>query len=71
VTLLVAVGTRHLGVPPVVSLIAGSAAAAGAIALAAWRAPALTLGESGTRMRDTLSAHLLARLRPSPLRESA
>lgn len=71
VTLAITAWTRHFGLPPVVCLLAGSAAAAGTGVLAAWRAPALTLGESGIRMRDTLSAHLLARLRHSPLRGSA
>jgi hypothetical protein len=71
VTLAIMVGTRHLGLPPLASLLAGSAAAVGTAVLAAWGAPALALGDSGIRMRDSLTAHLLARVRPSPLRGSA
>jgi PST family polysaccharide transporter len=71
VTLAIMAGTRHLGLPPLAGLLAGTAAAAGTAVLAAWRAPELALGESGIRMRDTLSAHLPARLRPTPLRGPA
>jgi PST family polysaccharide transporter len=70
VTLAVTLGTRHLGLPPWVVLLIGATAAAGTTVLAAWGAPTLALGESGIRMRDTLSAHLGARLRPTPLRGS-
>jgi PST family polysaccharide transporter len=71
VTLAVTLGTRHLGLPHWVGLLIGATAAAGTTVLAAWGAPTLALGESGIRMRDTLSAHLPARLRPTPLRGSA
>jgi O-antigen/teichoic acid export membrane protein len=59
-----AVGARRLGLPPLVGLLAGTAAATGTAALSIWLAPTLALGQQGIRMRDTLRAHLLARLRP-------
>jgi O-antigen/teichoic acid export membrane protein len=62
VTIGLAAGTRHLGLPPIVTLVAGLAAAAGTGLLAAWWAPMLTLGEHGVRMRDTLRSHLLNRV---------
>jgi O-antigen/teichoic acid export membrane protein len=71
ITLAITVGTRHLGLPPLASLVAGAAAAAGTIVLAAWLVPRLVLGEPGMRMRDTLRVQLMARLRPAPLRGSA
>jgi PST family polysaccharide transporter len=70
VTLAITAGTRHIGLPPFASLVAGSAAAVGTAVLAAWLAPALALGEHGIRMRDTLRGQLLDRLRPVPLRGS-
>ncbi len=66
-TLAVTGGTRHFGLPPVVGLLIGATVASGTTLLAAWGAPAIALGESGMRMRDTLHAHLLARLRPARL----
>jgi len=63
--------TRYLGLPPVASLLAGSAAAAGIAFLAAWLAPTLVLGDDGIRLRDTLRAYLLSRLRPARLRGPA
>jgi PST family polysaccharide transporter len=71
ITLAIAVGARHLGLPPLAGLAAGAAAAAGTIVLAAWLAPRLVLGEHGIRMRDTIRGQLMARLRPTPLRGSA
>jgi O-antigen/teichoic acid export membrane protein len=71
VAFAVASGTRHLGLPPLVVLVAGSAAALGGAVLAAWLAPGLTLGEHGMRVRDTLRAHLRGRLRPTPVGGSA
>jgi PST family polysaccharide transporter len=71
VTLAIVAGTRHLGLPPVVGLVAGSAGAAGAAMLAAWLAPTLSLGEHGMRMRDSLRTHLSDRLRPARVRGSA
>jgi hypothetical protein len=59
-------GARHVGLPSVVTLLAGMAAAVGLGLLAAWLAPALTLGPDGMRMRDTLRAQLRGRLRPTP-----
>jgi PST family polysaccharide transporter len=71
VTLALMVGTRHVGLPPVVSLVAGSTAAVLTALLAVWLAPTLTLGEHGIRMRDLLSTRLLNRLRPMRARGSA
>ena len=70
-TLAIAALTRHFGLPPFASLIAGAVAAAGTAVLAAWLVPTLALGDHGIRMRDTLRGHLLDRLRPAPLRGSA
>ncbi len=64
VTLATTATARHLGLPPVLGLVAGSVAAVGTAVLAAWLAPTLALGEDGIRMRETLRSHLLARLRP-------
>jgi hypothetical protein len=64
-------GARHVGLPPVVTLLAGAAAAGGIGLLAAWLAPALTLGPDGMRMRDTLRAQLRSRLRPTAAGGSA
>jgi PST family polysaccharide transporter len=71
VTLGVAGVTRHLGVVPFAGLLIGAAGAAGAAVLAAWLFPKLVLGENGIRMRDTLRAFVMARLRPVRLRGSA
>jgi O-antigen/teichoic acid export membrane protein len=71
VTLGIVTLTRHLGLSALLSLLAGVAAAGGSAVLATWLAPAVTLGEHGMRMRDTLRGHLLDRLRPAPLRGSA
>jgi O-antigen/teichoic acid export membrane protein len=71
ITLAVAAGARHLGLPALVSLLAGAIAAGGTAVLSAWLAPTITLGEHGMRMRDTLRGHLLERLRPAALRGSA
>ena len=71
ITLAIAGLTRHFGLPPFASLIAGAIAAAGTAVLAAWLVPTLALGDHGIRMRDTLRGHLLDRLRPAPLRGSA
>jgi O-antigen/teichoic acid export membrane protein len=70
VTLATTAGARHLGLPPLVSLVASSAAAVGTAALLAWLTPALALGEHGMRASNTLRAYLLARVRPSGLRGS-
>jgi O-antigen/teichoic acid export membrane protein len=77
-TLLVGVGTfatlagaRHVGLPPVVRLAAGSAVAALTGLLAVWWAPTLMLGVHGMRMRDTLHGHLRSILRPTPSQGSA
>ena len=59
-------GARHLDLPPLLTLLAGSSAAAGIGLLAAWLAPAVTLGPDGIRMRDTLRAQLSTRIRPTP-----
>ena len=71
VTFAVAAGSRHLNLPPVVGLVAGSAAALGAGLLAAWLSPKLALGEHGMRIRETLRSYWRARWRPAPIRESA
>lgn len=71
VTAATAAGTRHLGLPPLVGLLAGSAAAVGSAALMVSLAPTLALGQYGMRMRDTLRSYLLARLRPERARGSA
>jgi PST family polysaccharide transporter len=57
-------GSRHLALPPLVGLVAGSAAATGTAVLAAWLAPTLALGEYGIRTRDMLRASVAARLQP-------
>jgi PST family polysaccharide transporter len=59
---------RHLGLPPLPGLLVGLGGAAGAAALAARLAPKLALGENGIRMRETLRAFVLARLRPARVR---
>jgi hypothetical protein len=70
VTLATAATTRHLGLPPLASLVAGLLAAVGTAAAAASLAPMVTLGEHGIRMRDTLRAYWLARLHPPHVGES-
>ncbi|MEA2712279.1 MAG: hypothetical protein QOK27_240 [Gemmatimonadales bacterium] len=65
VTVAITEGTRHLGWPPLVGLIGGSLGAAITAVVAATVAPRLTLGEQGTRVRDTLRAYLVARIRPA------
>jgi O-antigen/teichoic acid export membrane protein len=71
VALAVTAASRSLGLPPLAGLAIGSAAAVGTGLLAAWLAPALTLGEHGIRIRQTLWTHLLTRLRPVRLGRSA
>jgi PST family polysaccharide transporter len=56
---------RPLGLPPLAGLLAGTAAAAGTAALGAWLVPNLALGQDGIRMRETLRAFILARVRPA------
>ena len=63
-------GVRHVGLPPLVGLAAGSVAGIGMGVLAAWLAPTLTLGEYGIRMRDMLRALVVAWLGPLRLRVS-
>lgn len=70
VTLTVGAGGRHLGLPALAVLLAGSVLAVGTAVLAAWLAPAFVLGEHGMHMRDNVAPHLLARLRPAGLRGS-
>jgi O-antigen/teichoic acid export membrane protein len=70
VTLATMVTTRHLGLSPSARLICGFVVAVGTAVLAGWLAPGLALGEHGMRMRDTLQAQLLTRLRSTPLRGS-
>jgi O-antigen/teichoic acid export membrane protein len=71
VTIVTATATRHLGLPPIASLVTGSLAAAGTGLTAVWVAPSLALGEQGVRMGQTLRSYLLGRLRPARLRGSA
>jgi PST family polysaccharide transporter len=71
VTVAITAGTRHLGLPPLVGLVSGSLGAAITAVVAAAVAPKLALGEQGTRVRDTLRAYLMARMRPARLRGSA
>jgi PST family polysaccharide transporter len=70
-TLATMAGTRHLALPPLVGLLAGMAAAASTYVLAVLFAPGLVLGEHGMRMRDTLRAYLMGRLRPARMGRSA
>jgi O-antigen/teichoic acid export membrane protein len=70
VTLATMAGTRHLGLPALVGLLAGLVAAAGTAVLAAQFAPRVTLGVHGMRMRETLRAYWEARLHPTHLGES-
>jgi O-antigen/teichoic acid export membrane protein len=67
VTYAVTVGVRHLGLPPIAGLAAGTVAAVGTAALAAWLVPALALGEHGQRIGSTLRAYLLTRRGQRPL----
>jgi len=62
VTIAIAAGTRHLGLPAIVTFVAGLAAAAGTAVLAAWWAPRLALGEHGIRLRDALRSQVLNRV---------
>jgi O-antigen/teichoic acid export membrane protein len=71
VTVAIAEGTRHLGLPPLVVLIGGSLGAAITAVIAAALVPKLALGEPGPRVRDTLRAYVMARMRPARLRGSA
>jgi O-antigen/teichoic acid export membrane protein len=71
ITLATSEGTRSLGLPPLLSLAAGFAAAVGSAVLSAWLAPTLTLGEHGIQVRETLRTHLLNYLHPVRLRGSA
>ncbi len=64
-------GTRHLGVPALVGLIAGCLVSAATAGLTIWLAPRFALGEHGIRLRDTLGPHVLARLSPARVRGSA
>ena len=63
--------TRHFGLPALVGLVAGSAAATGTAGLMVYLAPTFALGQYGMGMRDTLRTYLVARLRPARLRGSA
>ena len=65
VTAATTAGVRHFGLPPLVGLVAGSAAAATTAGLMVSLAPTLALGRYGMSMRDTLRSYLLARLRPA------
>jgi O-antigen/teichoic acid export membrane protein len=69
-TLATTAATRHLGLPPVVGLAAGSLVAAGTAAAGVWLAPRQVLGEHGVRMYGTFREHMLTRLRPARLRRS-
>lgn len=71
VTAATAAGARHLQLPALVTLIAGSAAAAGTAALMISFAPKLALGRRGIRIRDILRSHMAARLRPARARGPA
>jgi O-antigen/teichoic acid export membrane protein len=57
---------RHVGLPPLLTLLAGTGAAAGIGLVSAWLAPEFTLGPDGMRMRDTLRTQFRGRLRPTP-----
>jgi PST family polysaccharide transporter len=65
VTAATTAGVRHFELPPLVGLVAGSAAAAITAVLMVSLAPTLALGRYGMSMRDTLRSYLLARLRPA------
>jgi O-antigen/teichoic acid export membrane protein len=66
-TLAITAGTRHLGLPPLGSLLAGVSVAVGTVALTIWLAPRVALGQHGLRVRDTIRAYLSARLGPARL----
>jgi O-antigen/teichoic acid export membrane protein len=65
VTAAATAGSRHFGLPPLVGLVAGSAAATITAVLMVSLAPTLALGRYGMGMRDTLRSYLLARLPPA------
>jgi O-antigen/teichoic acid export membrane protein len=65
VTAAATAGSRHFGLPPLVGLVGGSAAAAITAVLMVSLAPTLALGRYGMSMRDTLRSYVLARLRPA------
>ena len=62
VTIAAAAGTRHLGMPPIVTFLTGLAVAAGTAGVAAWWAPILALGEHGMRLRDAVRSQMLNRV---------
>lgn len=57
-------GSHHLGLPPLIGLMAGGAAALGTAALVIWARPTLALGEHGMRIGQTLRTYVLTRVRP-------
>lgn len=71
VTFAATTGLKHLGLPSIVGLAAGTLAAVGTAALAAWLMPGFALGEHGVRMLSAVRMHLLSRLRPASARSSA
>lgn len=71
VTIAVAAGTRHLGLPPIATFLIGLAVAAGTAGAAAWWAPILALGEHGMRMRDAVRSQMLNRVSLVPPRGPA
>jgi O-antigen/teichoic acid export membrane protein len=71
VTVAAAAGLRHFGMPPLVGLLIGSAAAGGAAALTIWLAPMFALGDHGIRMGNLLRVYLQARLPRLRIRRSA
>ncbi len=64
VTLAITAGTRHLGLPAVGGLLAGTAGALATAGLAVWLAPTFALGEHGLRTRDALRGFIAGRLHP-------
>ena len=71
VTLATVVGTRHLALPSLPSLLAGIVAAGGSAIIAVLLAPGLVLGEHGMHIRESLRAYLTARLHPARVRGPA
>jgi O-antigen/teichoic acid export membrane protein len=70
-TAAAAAAARHFAFPPLAGLAVGCVAAAGAAGLMVSLAPTVALGTNGMRMRDTLRAYLVTRLRPARLRGSS
>jgi PST family polysaccharide transporter len=71
ITLATAAAMRHLELPSLAGLLAGTLSALGTAVLLVLSLPRLVLGEHGMRTRDALRAYLLTHRRPGDLPESA